>query len=317
MAENTDCVKEAKIASDPALSGIGKRIKLIRKRLKMTQQELAGKEITRNMLSRIENGCALPSLSTLIYIAERLRVPCACLLDDTALDDHMRAELVRRAHEYMKSGEYAQALELVSESDIPADDELTLIIIECDLALAKSLTAEHKYFEAYQKLADASERTNSTIYSSAGSGYISSLYQGLAKRMLPLSKNGSEAPTPPDFDQYIDLYLYIRLLDFFDSGQIVKAVNLAAICEIGDRILSAHIAAKLDMANGRYAEAASKLRQIIESEKATPTPHGSLMLYRIYGDLEQCAKGENDYVLAYTYKEEKLKLYSLMSGIEL
>lgn len=317
MAVNTNCITEDKIASDSALSGIGKRIKLIRKRLKMTQQELAGKEITRNMLSRIENGYALPSLSTLIYIAERLSVPCACLLDDTALDDHMRAEIVRRAHEYMKNNEFAEALELVSNSDIPADDEITLIIIECDLALARSLTSKHKYFEAYQKLTDASARTSSTIYSSAGSGYISNLYQGLAKRMLPLTKGGPEVPPSPDFDKYIDLYLYIRLLDFFDNGQIIKAVNLASICEIGDRILSAHIAAKLDMANGRYAEAASKLGQIVESEKAAPTPHGSLMLYRIYGDLEQCAKSENDYVLAYTYKEEKLKLYAIMSGIEL
>ncbi|MBQ7822442.1 MAG: helix-turn-helix transcriptional regulator [Clostridia bacterium] len=303
--------------SDGALDKIGERIKILRKRNKMTQQQLAGTEITRNMLSRIENGCALPSLSTLVYIADRLNVPCACLLDDEALADHAKAQTVRLAHEYMKNKDYLAALELIKSSDIPLDDEIILITIECDLALSGILTSQRKYFEAYKMLADAIEKTGDTIYSSAGSGYIANLYHALAKRMLPSEKNDSNVPAPPDFDKYIDLYIYIRLLDFFDSGQIVKAVNLAALCEIKDRILSAHIAAKLDMANGRYREAASKLSLIAESEKTSPTAHGSLMLYRIYGDLEQCAKGENDYVLAYTYKEEKLKLYSLMSGIEL
>ena len=133
--------------------------------------------------------------------------------------------------------------------------------------------------------------------------------------MLPLEEN--DRKSKPRFDKYIDFYIYLRLIDLFDNGQIVKAVNLASLCEISDRILSAHIAATLDMANGKYASAASKLNQIVEDEKKSPTPHGTLMLYRIYGELETCSKREGDYVLAYTYKEEKLKLYSGMSGIRL
>jgi transcriptional regulator with XRE-family HTH domain len=48
----------------------------------MTQQELAGEYITRNMLSRIENGFALPSIPTLLYLAEKLGVPAGYLLAD-------------------------------------------------------------------------------------------------------------------------------------------------------------------------------------------------------------------------------------------
>ena len=50
---------------------IGKKIKELRLQKFMTQSELAGNEITRNMLSRIENGAAQPSLDTLKYLASR------------------------------------------------------------------------------------------------------------------------------------------------------------------------------------------------------------------------------------------------------
>ena len=115
----------------------------------------------------------------------------------------------------------------------------------------------------------------------------------------------------------MDIYIYLKLTDLFDSGQLIKAVNLASLTEIQDKILSAHIAARLDMANGRYNDAEAKLKGIIASEERSPTAHGSLLLFRIYDELEQCAKGENDYVSAYQYKEQKLKLYELASGIKL
>ena len=39
---------------------------------KLTQTELAGSELTKSMLSQIENGKATPSMKTLQYIAEKL-----------------------------------------------------------------------------------------------------------------------------------------------------------------------------------------------------------------------------------------------------
>lgn len=44
---------------------LGKRIKEARLAKKMTQSELVGTFITRNMLSRIESGNACPSVKTL------------------------------------------------------------------------------------------------------------------------------------------------------------------------------------------------------------------------------------------------------------
>ena len=59
---------------------IGEKIKKLRTDKLMSQSELAGSEITRNMLSQIEHGSALPSLSTVRYIAARLNVSPGFLL---------------------------------------------------------------------------------------------------------------------------------------------------------------------------------------------------------------------------------------------
>ena len=47
---------------------------------KMTQQELVGDYITRNMLSQIENDIASPSIKTLQHIAESLEVPLSFIM---------------------------------------------------------------------------------------------------------------------------------------------------------------------------------------------------------------------------------------------
>ena len=53
---------------------IGEKIRKFRKMRGMTQAELAGESITRNMLSLIENGGASPSLQTIEYLADRLGI---------------------------------------------------------------------------------------------------------------------------------------------------------------------------------------------------------------------------------------------------
>ena len=58
---------------------IGEKIKKLRTDKMMTQSELVGGEITRNMLSCIENGAANPSMDTVSYIARRLNVSVAYL----------------------------------------------------------------------------------------------------------------------------------------------------------------------------------------------------------------------------------------------
>ena len=83
---------------------IGERIRALRNAKMMTQTELAGKPITRNMLSRIENGSALPSVSTIVYLASRLGVPAGFLLAEDGNEFYykkMNAEITRYAVIYV------------------------------------------------------------------------------------------------------------------------------------------------------------------------------------------------------------------------
>lgn len=56
-------------------SALGQKIKNARLEMGLTQKELCGGDITRNMLSRIETGDAYPSLETLCCLASRLGLP--------------------------------------------------------------------------------------------------------------------------------------------------------------------------------------------------------------------------------------------------
>lgn len=63
---------------------LGSRIKAARIAAGLSQRQLCGEHITRNMLSQIENGSAQPSMKTLGYLAEKLGKPVSYFLDEQA-----------------------------------------------------------------------------------------------------------------------------------------------------------------------------------------------------------------------------------------
>lgn len=78
---------------------LGERIKTLRKELKMTQTDLAGSEMTKSMLSQIENNLAMPSMKNLQYLASRLGKSASYFFDDndsqsTSLSEEIHKELI-------------------------------------------------------------------------------------------------------------------------------------------------------------------------------------------------------------------------------
>lgn len=66
------------------IATLGERIRKLRKQKGMTLEELAGSELSKGMLSLIENNRAKPSMESLNYIAKRLGVEAAELLDEVS-----------------------------------------------------------------------------------------------------------------------------------------------------------------------------------------------------------------------------------------
>ena len=61
-------------------AALGSRIKEARLAKKLTQTEVVGSFITRNMLSQIASGTATPSIKTLTYLAGVLELPVEQLI---------------------------------------------------------------------------------------------------------------------------------------------------------------------------------------------------------------------------------------------
>ena len=64
---------------------LGEKLRKARLEAGMSQRELCAGEVTRNMLSQIENGSARPSMKTLAFFARQLGKPVSYFLEDTAV----------------------------------------------------------------------------------------------------------------------------------------------------------------------------------------------------------------------------------------
>lgn len=124
---------------------IGAIIKEARLSKKMTQNEVVGNFITRNMLSQIENGTATPSIKTLQYLAQQLDLSLSQFDMDETHNDHnsnIYNTMVthwKLAKTYYCNKDYENCLEQLTEfteeNDIFYDEGCALTAL-CYLKLA-------------------------------------------------------------------------------------------------------------------------------------------------------------------------------------
>lgn len=93
---------------------IGQRILAARQEAGLSQRELAGESITRNMLSAIEHDKARPSLDTLLYLSGALKKPVGYFLGED-LPVVEGYELLTQARSAYDGGKYRQCLELLEK----------------------------------------------------------------------------------------------------------------------------------------------------------------------------------------------------------
>lgn len=101
---------------------LGGKIRRARLEAGLSQRQLCGEEITRNMLSLIENGSAKPSMKTLGYLAEKLGKPLSWFLDENGDDNAALAASaanLRRAREALADGKDVFAKELLENVTAP------------------------------------------------------------------------------------------------------------------------------------------------------------------------------------------------------
>lgn len=101
------------------MATLGGKIKALRKEKKLTQTELAGSELTKSMLSQIENGKATPSMKTLQYIAEKLGCETSFLLEE---DDDEIVVLIQKMERLIKNkcDEVYETLLPIIQKELPS-----------------------------------------------------------------------------------------------------------------------------------------------------------------------------------------------------
>ena len=166
---------------DPKL--LGQRIKEARLAKKMTQTEVVGSFITRNMLSQIESGNAVPSVKTLTYLAQVLELPPSVLLPDTAESSDSGSEpgttgssaaipsdaaSFYRAKEAYLAKDNANVCELLSsiEESSVLFDEAQALLARAALQLATCRCNEENFSEALELSKTAATAAGKGLYSS-------------------------------------------------------------------------------------------------------------------------------------------------------
>lgn len=114
---------------------LGRKIKEARLAKKMTQSEVVGTFITRNMLSQIENGIAAPSVKTLEYLAQVLEVPLSYFMPN---EHEHSIEQLTAAKQAFAAGKYQKVLEYTAQFETILDDEGAALNARAYLELAKA-----------------------------------------------------------------------------------------------------------------------------------------------------------------------------------
>lgn len=294
---------------------IGEKIKKLRTAKLMTQNELVGGEITRNMLSRIENGAAQPSMATLKYIAQRLNVSVGFLLaeeEDEIL--YFKSAEINNIKKAYVNKDYLLCREMCKNFEWK-DDEIAFILAESCIQSGIRAFNHGAMRQAVNFFDEGLEFCSDTIYNT---DYIKGLAQAYFDYMCLIS---------PTLDSSLNYTVDTKQLPFLkDSFYIYSSIvlrgeangysNVLMIKELIDLLdetssFFAHIGAKLLIEEKKYEEGYKVLENILLKDNyEVPEP----MLYFIFGDLEICCKEIEDFKGAYNYSKCKIDLMQKLLG---
>lgn len=145
---------------------LGLKLKQARMEAGLSQRQLCGDVITRNMLSLIENGAASPSVETLRYLAARLEKPVGYFLDeDAVLSPNQRVmELARLAFKRQEYDLVMRHLEQYHCPDPTFDFEEALLRSLTLINLAEQAISRGKEPYAQELLKKAAAAGGQTPY---------------------------------------------------------------------------------------------------------------------------------------------------------
>lgn len=260
------------------MSELGNRLKQARLASGMSQRQLCGDRITRNMLSQIENGSASPSMETLRYLARQLDKPLAWFLEEEAQisPNVSRMQQARQAYRSENFSLCRSLLQQMDAQDAMFEAEAKLLLRLTSLALAEQALEENRLPYACSLLQEATP----------GEDEIYALPELEHRRQLLLLRAGQDAGALPDLDDE----LMLRAEQALHAGDATGCRALLEAMQNRTKPLWFYLRGESAFALREYAEAALWYHR---AEKELPE--------KCMPRLEICYRELEDYKKAYEY----------------
>ena len=259
---------------------LGQRIKTLRTEQGLSQRQLCGEVITRNMLSQIENGAARPSMDTLSYLAAQLGKPISYFLEEDAVTSPNQT-LMAQARNAYAAGEHALIRTLLKdfrEPDETFDWEKELLWWQATLALAETAFRE-KRIPYMKRLLEELE--------GAVSPYVSTALKAKRAWLLAMAEpKEAKMEQLPD----IDAVLLCKAEMAITRKDFSRAEEYLTAAEDKTSIKWQGLRGEAYFGKAEYENAAEHLHKIEHLERED-----------IYTRLEQCYQALEDYKQAYFY----------------
>jgi len=280
---------------------IGSRVRELRQKRGLTQKELAGEQITRNMLSLIESGTSCPSIGTLLYLAGRLDVPVGYFFTNSPEEEknYHKSAVMDDLKRLFSEKDYVKCAELcASLPPAYADDEISMVAAISCMKTAIAHAERYAVSHAVQSLSRAVEYSHRTIYLDESfhraADYYTKLFQNL---------NTTETPAVLMDQAYASAYVPCEMILYFGICRIVKEAETLQVPLLGGTVYEKHIEAILLMKENKAARALKVLKELSQD---SGLPY--FMRYRVLCDLEIAANLTGDLRAAYVSARKKLEL---------
>ena len=257
---------------------LGEKLRRARLEAGLTQRQLCGEEITRNMLSQIEHGTAMPSVGTLQYLAGRLGKSVSFFLDEESVLSPNQ-QMMEQARASFDAGDYKKAVQALAGyrgPDPVYHREYGLLLALSQLGMAERALEEGKTVLARELLNKLE---------------VSGCYcaEALQRRRLLLLLQAGERNLS-SFLPSLDEELLLRAGAAFEEGNILRTARLLDAVEDQTGPKWNLLRGQVYLTQSRYAEAAACLHR---AEEVYPKETA----FR----LEQCYRELEDYKRAYEY----------------
>lgn len=282
---------------------LGERIRELRTRLGITQKELAGDKITRNMLSLIESGNASPSVSTLLYIADRLGTSAGYFFTSTEEDEgrYFKLSIIDDLKTKFREKNYRECEKICKSVPLSAwDDEMSYLAAMSYLHTAMEAAELFDMTQAMESLKQARFHANRSMYADQSFFYSLDFYEELFRVLC-----SDEIPAVLCDYKMCGVYVTVSMVQYFMA---LKAI------QNGEET-------PLTFEEGSYYEKHLRVVKELHTEKAPP--HEAIrilceislepelpyyMKYRILCELENAANKVGDFRIAYSASRRKLEL---------